>query len=88
MAQARRSFVIAFTGASSYGSFAVAQAYPSRPITIIVHPPLGLSGPFARSSAVNSGRLGTACGGGSASAPAASSGRRLSPTQPLMATRC
>jgi len=36
MTKARRSFVIAFTGAVLWVVQAVAQAYPSRPITIIV----------------------------------------------------
>lgn len=38
MTQARRSFVIAFTGAVLWVVQAAAQAYPSRPITIMSHP--------------------------------------------------
>jgi tripartite-type tricarboxylate transporter receptor subunit TctC len=49
MTKARRSFVIAFTGAVLWIVQAVAQAYPSRPITIIVPSAAGgLSDAFVR----------------------------------------
>jgi tripartite-type tricarboxylate transporter receptor subunit TctC len=49
MTQARRSFVIAFTGAVLWVVQAVAQPYPSRPITIIVPSAAGgLSDAFVR----------------------------------------
>jgi tripartite-type tricarboxylate transporter receptor subunit TctC len=49
MTQARRSFVIAFTGAVLWVVQAAAQAYPSRPITIIVPSAAGgLSDAFVR----------------------------------------
>ena len=49
MTQARRSFVIAFTSAFLWVVQAVAQPYPSRPITIIVPSAAGgLSDAFVR----------------------------------------
>ena len=49
MTKARRSFVIAFTGAVLWVVQAAAQAYPSRPITIIVPSAAGgLSDAFVR----------------------------------------
>jgi tripartite-type tricarboxylate transporter receptor subunit TctC len=49
MTQARRSFVIAFTGAALWVVRAVAQPYPSRPITIVVPSAAGgLSDAFVR----------------------------------------
>jgi len=49
MTQARRSFVIAFSGAVLWVVQAAAQAYPSRPITIIVPSAAGgLSDAFVR----------------------------------------